>query len=132
MSKLAEWKPDSELEYQLAKKKPIVVQVRNVQPVTCNHENPQPFVFGEYITTIEGNTIWVDQTNYIIKGTHGEIYPCKKDIFHETYELLYKSSTKENNSTKEIPENVRKMTVGRVPAKVLADAKAKRMGEKQP
>lgn len=26
--------------------------------------------------------------DYIIKGVNGEIYPCKPDIFHETYELL--------------------------------------------
>lgn len=24
--------------------------------------------------------------DYIIKGVHGEFYPCKPDIFHETYE----------------------------------------------
>lgn len=26
--------------------------------------------------------------DYIIKGVKGEIYPCKPDIFHMTYELL--------------------------------------------
>ena len=24
--------------------------------------------------------------DYIIKGVHGEFYPCKPDIFQETYE----------------------------------------------
>ena len=24
--------------------------------------------------------------DYIIKGVHGELYPCKPDIFEETYE----------------------------------------------
>lgn len=38
-----------------------------------------------YIQTLEGvhkATIG----GYIIKGVHGEFYPCKPDIFHETYE----------------------------------------------
>lgn len=26
--------------------------------------------------------------DYIIKGVHGEFYPCKPDIFHKTYEVL--------------------------------------------
>lgn len=25
--------------------------------------------------------------DYIIRGVHGEIYPCKPDIFEETYEM---------------------------------------------
>lgn len=28
----------------------------------------------------------VDIGDYIIEGVHGELYPCKKDIFNETYE----------------------------------------------
>lgn len=36
------------------------------------------------ISTLEGN---VDASvgDYIIKGVHGEFYPCKPDIFAETY-----------------------------------------------
>lgn len=26
--------------------------------------------------------------DYIIKGVHGEFYPCKEDIFHETYDII--------------------------------------------
>lgn len=26
--------------------------------------------------------------DYVIKGVQGEIYPCKKDIFEETYEAV--------------------------------------------
>ena len=26
--------------------------------------------------------------DYIIKGVHGEFYPCKEDIFKETYEII--------------------------------------------
>lgn len=28
----------------------------------------------------------VDIGDYIIRGVHGEFYPCKPDIFRETYE----------------------------------------------
>lgn len=28
----------------------------------------------------------VSDSDYIIKGVHGEFYPCKPDIFEKTYE----------------------------------------------
>lgn len=37
------------------------------------------------IATLEGNHI-ARQGDYIIKGIKGEIYPCKPDIFEQTYE----------------------------------------------
>lgn len=37
------------------------------------------------IETLEGNMV-VSDGDYIIKGVQGEHYPCKPDIFHETYE----------------------------------------------
>lgn len=37
------------------------------------------------IKTLEG-TMAADPGDYIIKGVQGEFYPCKPDIFHETYE----------------------------------------------
>ena len=37
------------------------------------------------IPTLEGKMI-ADLNDYIIKGVHGELYPCKPDIFNETYE----------------------------------------------
>lgn len=53
--------------------------------------------FGKYndetawceIKTLEG-TMTAKTGDYIIKGVKGEIYPCKPDIFEETYELLSK------------------------------------------
>lgn len=33
--------------------------------------------------------------DYIIKGVHGEFYPCKPDIFEKTYELVYAPPTGE-------------------------------------
>lgn len=39
------------------------------------------------IKTLEG---WLKANigDYIIKGVKGEFYPCKEDIFKETYEIL--------------------------------------------
>ena len=37
------------------------------------------------IDTLEG-VMKARVGDYIIKGVHGELYPCKPDIFHETYE----------------------------------------------
>lgn len=39
------------------------------------------------IPTLEGDMI-AKKGDYIIKGVHGEFYPCKPDIFHETYEVV--------------------------------------------
>jgi hypothetical protein len=30
----------------------------------------------------------VSLNDYIIKGVHGEFYPCKPDIFNETYDKI--------------------------------------------
>lgn len=42
-----------------------------------------------YITikTLEGN-MEVSDGDYIIKGVKGEFYPCKPDIFEQTYEIV--------------------------------------------
>jgi hypothetical protein len=39
------------------------------------------------IRTLEGDMI-ADIGDFIIKGVKGEIYPCKPDIFEQTYELV--------------------------------------------
>ncbi len=39
------------------------------------------------IPTLEGD-MRADPGNWIIKGIKGEPYPCKPDIFKETYELV--------------------------------------------
>lgn len=38
-----------------------------------------------YIDTLEGR-MHVQSGDWIIKGVRGEFYPCKPDIFKETYE----------------------------------------------
>jgi hypothetical protein len=44
------------------------------------------------IPTLEG-TMTARQGDYIIKGVKGEFYPCKPDIFHETYSETYHRGT---------------------------------------
>ena len=39
------------------------------------------------IDTLEGQ-MHASPGDYIIKGVHGEFYPCKPDIFVETYEKV--------------------------------------------
>lgn len=41
----------------------------------------------QYVNTLEGK-MWVNDGDWIIKGVKGEFYPCKPDIFAETYELV--------------------------------------------
>lgn len=38
-----------------------------------------------FVATLEG-LMFFDEGDYVIKGVHGEFYPCKGDIFEETYE----------------------------------------------
>lgn len=40
-----------------------------------------------FVKTLEGD-MHVCVGDYVIKGVHGEIYPCKADIFKETYETV--------------------------------------------
>ncbi len=40
-----------------------------------------------YIRTLEGDH-HVSIGDYIIKGVAGELYPCKPDIFEQTYEAV--------------------------------------------
>jgi hypothetical protein len=37
------------------------------------------------IPTLEG-VMRAEPGDYVIRGVHGEFYPCKPDIFFETYE----------------------------------------------
>jgi hypothetical protein len=37
------------------------------------------------IETLEGD-MWAAQNDWIIKGVKGEFYPCRPDIFEQTYE----------------------------------------------
>lgn len=57
-------------------------EVRN-----CSEEFPDGFDYPVlYIKTLEGN-MRVEEGDYIIRGIKGEFYPCKPDIFLESYDL---------------------------------------------
>ncbi len=74
------------------RKKPVVVEA--VQWNGNNHKEVIDFVENKiwfdalgniWIATLEGDMV-AKKGDYIIKGVQGEYYPCKPDIFAETYE----------------------------------------------
>ena len=60
--------------FQLAIKKPI--------PVKC-FQIEEPFK----VETMEG-VLEAKAGDYLMVGLRGEMYPCDREIFHETYEIL--------------------------------------------
>jgi hypothetical protein len=56
-----------------------VEKALGVNPIT-NTDTP-------FIDTLEGRFL-ISDGDYLIKGTAGEFYPCKPDIFEATYELV--------------------------------------------
>jgi len=78
------------------RKKPVVIEA--IQWDGQNKDEIQAFFqkspIGYYIedgclliSTLEG-IMKASKGDYIIKGVHGEFYPCKPDIFEETYEEI--------------------------------------------
>ena len=79
-------------------KKPIVVDVWQL-----NHKATYPkwvkdesAIYSIYhnakskcwkIVTLEG-VMTAHDGDYLIKGVHGELYPCKRKIFEESYEII--------------------------------------------
>ena len=57
----------------------------------CNYNKKSFKVARCEIKTLEG-TMVAHEGDYIIKGIKGELYPCKPDIFEETYEEVGKLS----------------------------------------
>lgn len=78
------------------RKKPVVIEAiqltkENVVDVLTFCNNTGNIVasnedeMGISILTLKGTMI-ADTGDYIIKGVKGEFYPCKPDIFEQTYE----------------------------------------------
>nr|DAU41159.1 MAG TPA: PGDYG protein [Caudoviricetes sp.] len=84
------------------RKKPVVVEAVRFQPnehetfseIPCWLE--EAFALGSVmwetkesliISTLEGDHL-VSTGDYIIRGIKGELYPCKPDIFNQTYEKV--------------------------------------------
>jgi len=63
-----------------ARKKPITIEYREVNPSRTTNL--------EAIQTPEGTMYGYKPADYIIRGIQGELYPIKKDIFYETYDVI--------------------------------------------
>jgi hypothetical protein len=75
------------------KKKPVVIEA--IRFIGSNYEEIREFIgqntlcsdLSIVISTLEGDMV-AQKGDYIIKGVQGEFYPCKPDIFEETYEVV--------------------------------------------
>lgn len=96
------------------RKKPVVIDA--VQWTGKNHREMFDFLtentFKEESMTVSGDHFYIDHSkveggliirtlegehlatigDYIIRGVQGEYYPCKEDIFHQTYEKVEEHS----------------------------------------
>ena len=71
-----------------ARKKPVLVDYR--EPETNGYAVPDVNKGGikvEWINTLKGRLYAMPGRDYIIRGVKGEIYPIRKDIFEETYDV---------------------------------------------
>ena len=55
----------------------------NIEIDTDENDN----IIGMIIPTLEG-AMKASMNDYIIKGIQGEFYPCKPNVFEQTYELV--------------------------------------------
>ncbi|UNY39967.1 hypothetical protein KLEB273_gp122 [Bacillus phage vB_BauM_KLEB27-3] len=62
-----------------------------------------------YISTLEGN-MSISPGDYIIRGIQNEFYPCKPDIFEQTYERA-DASSKQDDVTDLINEFVKELNL---------------------
>ena len=86
-------------------KKSIVIEaiqwtgdnLKEIIQFTGRHESVQnmPWKYFEDLVKTDGLKIFTLEGvhlasvgDFIIKGIHGEFYPCKPDIFYETYDLV--------------------------------------------
>lgn len=87
------------------RKKPVIVEavvwtgnnIDEIKELAKNAVEHIIFVNNNlYIETLEGN-MNVSVGDYVIKGIAGEFYPCKPDIFKQTYETV--SMVSDNDRT---------------------------------
>lgn len=76
------------------RKKPVVIEaiqwtgnnLSEIEDFAARCERHPSLISGKLkIPTLEGNHI-ATIGDWIIKGVHGELYPCKPEIFTKTYE----------------------------------------------
>ena len=66
---------------------------------------PEQDGFRFRINTLEGR-MTVSPGDFIIQGVQGEYYPCKPDIFHQSYEKLEDVQAREKSTRKKKEEKV--------------------------
>lgn len=82
------------------RKKPITVQAWENKPQEHTNEFPRWLLDAAasdiieqhedghmFINTLEGK-MRAEIGDFIIQGVNGELYPCKPDIFHKTYDII--------------------------------------------
>ena len=75
------------------RKRPVEVEAAQYSRIALEAERVAEWCGGEMtddglvIHTLEGDML-ADYGDWIIKGVHGEFYPCKPDIFKKTYEAV--------------------------------------------
>lgn len=81
------------------RKKPVIVEARLWDGTTKNamelqgwsgarlKDGPMQYKYVLTIPTLEGEMV-ADVGDWIIQGVKGEYYPCKPDIFEQTYERV--------------------------------------------
>lgn len=68
--------PDTAHDFRECRKKPVVMEFREVQPDETTVE------------TLEGFKPCLPDQHFIMRGVRGELYPIEKSIFYETYDIL--------------------------------------------
>jgi hypothetical protein len=68
-------------EWKKARKKPVVVEFREVEGDEEQIETLESEGHEGVLTARAGQ-------DFIIRGVNGEIYPIKKDIFYKTYDVI--------------------------------------------
>jgi hypothetical protein len=89
-------RPDIEFKPWRYRKKPVVIEARQLGQDYdtdceivrwCGGKATGEHGYLLYIKTLEG-TMGAGPGDWIIKGVNGEFYPCKDNIFKQTYEQV--------------------------------------------
>lgn len=79
------------MSWGVARKRPILVKYREVIP----KEQKDVDVDCEVVYTREGVLLAYPDEDFIIRGFKGELYPIKKEIFYETYDVVQRPNGSE-------------------------------------
>ena len=89
-------KDDRDIEARKYRKKPVLIEAIQLTSDVAQFWRVYEFMrsdvqewddepFRIRIRTLEGE-MWATEGDWVIKGVQGEFYPCKPDIFAQTYE----------------------------------------------